>query len=150
MGEGQALGPAGWRWLEAWWHPLLRLQAATLDQGLWTPSCVQRHEPPGSSGLSHPRCLLRPQYCVLSQHCLLPPVTCISWSCVLNNLHAYLTKHLFPKEIKKKRKTTCNCTTYFQKYLFCIIICSPAKTRKCISKLLLSSSLTPGLFSHIF
>lgn len=60
--DRQAVGPAGWRWLEAWWHPLLRLQEATLDQGLCTHSCVQRHESPGSRGLGHPLCLLCPDY----------------------------------------------------------------------------------------
>ena len=49
-----------------------------------------------------------------------------------------------------ERKNTCNHTTSYQKSLFFIIICSPAKNWKYLSNLLLSSSLTPGLFIHIF
>lgn len=73
-----------------------------------------------------------------------------SWSCVLNYIHVHLTKLLFPEETRTKGKTTCNYTTYFQKYLLCIIICSPAKKWKCLSKPLLFFSLAAGLFSHIF
>lgn len=119
-------------------------------------SCVQRHDPlaPGVQDIHS-----APVSLVLEKPALPSPsskATSTSWSCVLNYLRGYLTKLLFPKEIKTKRKTTCNYTTYFQKYLFCIIICSPAKTWKLLkisnslSKLLLSSSLAPGLFSHIF